>query len=157
MCLARENVALWSLMCYNIGMKNCRKNHTYAVELPRCPQCRKASQKRYNTKRRTTQAAYIAQWHTRNPGYYRKRLYGLSKEDVKSLLTRQAYRCPICTMPVDAKSPLDHCHNTGKVRGILCRHCNPMLGFAKDKPSTLRAAADYLEKSDPSSYPAEGS
>ena len=138
-------------------MKNCRKNHTYAVELPRCPQCRKASQARYNTKRQSKQSAYHAKWRVSNPDYYRKRLYGVSQEDIQSLLTKQAYRCPICPTPVDSKSPIDHCHITGKIRGILCAHCNKMLGFAKDKPSTLRAAACYLEKSDPSSYSAEGS
>jgi hypothetical protein len=42
---------------------------------------------------------------------------------------------------------LDHCHETGKFRGWLCRQCNTALGMAKDSPATLRALATYLEKS----------
>jgi hypothetical protein len=51
--------------------------------------------------------------------------------------------CAICK----EKSPLyiDHCHSTDKVRGLLCRVCNVMLGHARDKTEILNAAADYLE------------
>ena len=41
---------------------------------------------------------------------------------------------------------VDHCHATGRIRALLCGACNGMLGLAKDKPATLRAAADYIEK-----------
>jgi hypothetical protein len=41
---------------------------------------------------------------------------------------------------------LDHCHQTGRIRGLLCDRCNKMLGMAKDRPEILRAAAKYLER-----------
>lgn len=55
--------------------------------------------------------------------------------------------CPLC----DAASTLvwDHDHSTGDGRGYICPICNTMLGFARDRPEVLRAAADYLEKNAP--------
>jgi len=41
---------------------------------------------------------------------------------------------------------VDHCHTSLKVRGILCHHCNILLGGAKDNPTTLSAAITYLGK-----------
>jgi hypothetical protein len=40
---------------------------------------------------------------------------------------------------------VDHCHDTENVRGFLCSRCNKALGFMRDRPDLLRAAADYLE------------
>lgn len=62
--------------------------------------------------------------------------------------------CDICRKPEimirrgGSLSPLsvDHNHATGKVRALLCSRCNHMIGMAKEQPSVLRAAADYLEK-----------
>ena len=65
----------------------------------------------------------------------------------------RATRCEICgtrgkTFNGKNKSlHIDHCHVTGKVRGVLCPECNHMLGKAKDNPVLLRRAADYLEES----------
>lgn len=42
---------------------------------------------------------------------------------------------------------VDHCHETGKVRGLLCRTCNMGLGQLKDDPARLRRLADYVENS----------
>jgi len=41
---------------------------------------------------------------------------------------------------------IDHCHDSGRVRGILCKDCNLVLGWMKDTPARLRALADYLER-----------
>jgi hypothetical protein len=54
--------------------------------------------------------------------------------------------CGITEAEIDKKLDVDHCHNSGKVRGILCNPCNNMIGHAKDSVAALRAAADYLEK-----------
>lgn len=40
---------------------------------------------------------------------------------------------------------LDHCHNTGAVRGLICRTCNLLLGYSKDNRQILQAAINYLE------------
>lgn len=77
--------------------------------------------------------------------YYDKRNYGLSPEESRELRSRG--RCDACgTLEGDAVMVIDHDHATLKVRGLLCRHCNLVLGHAKDNPQLLRMLADYLER-----------
>ena len=72
--------------------------------------------------------------------------YGIGIEQFQDLLVSQSRGCGIClSREPDGKGwHVDHCHETGKVRGILCGYCNRMLGFAKDRPEVLLAAISYL-------------
>jgi hypothetical protein len=72
------------------------------------------------------------------------RRYRMSLADYDALLARQGGACGICRKK---KRPLcvDHCHVTGKVRGLLCHNCNLGLGHFDDDPVLARAAAAYLE------------
>jgi hypothetical protein len=68
------------------------------------------------------------------------------------MLAAQDGACVICgtTEPGDnwhRGLHIDHCHATGRVRGLLCQNCNQMLGKAHDDPAVLRKAAQYLEAS----------
>jgi hypothetical protein len=60
----------------------------------------------------------------------------------------QDNRCAICTIEFGAevKMCIDHDHNTGTVRGLLCDRCNKTIGFADDDTAVLRAAIAYLEQ-----------
>ena len=73
------------------------------------------------------------------------RLYGITPEDYDALLTAQGGACAVCGGPPSRSSfDVDHCHTTGRVRGLLCSHCNKGLGLFADDPARLRAAAEYL-------------
>ena len=77
-----------------------------------------------------------------------KRNYGLTPEDWENMLSEQGGVCAICGEVQENRSLyVDHDHETGKVRGLLCRKCNLFLGLAQDDPNILRSAANYLENS----------
>lgn len=90
----------------------------------------------------------------KRPNQHKEQRYGLQPFEFEQRLKDQFNKCDICELELingdNGKKPnsahMDHCSKTGKVRKILCRNCNWMLGFSKENPSTLRRAADYLEK-----------
>lgn len=77
-----------------------------------------------------------------------KTKYGVTPAKYNELLTTQNYNCAICNsslLNLDNKHiHLDHCHTTGKVRGILCSYCNLGLGNFKDNIQNLKNAINYL-------------
>jgi hypothetical protein len=80
-------------------------------------------------------------------GYYR-RTYGISADDFDEMYAEQDGRCAICgtTPEKQAQMHVDHHHETGAIRQLLCSCCNQALGQMKDDPALLRAAADYLDR-----------
>jgi hypothetical protein len=71
------------------------------------------------------------------------------RQDLETMAGRPRPKvCDICGGPPDPKKGMhyDHCHQTGKFRGWLCRKCNLMLGNAEDDPSRLREGAAYLDR-----------
>ena len=74
-------------------------------------------------------------------------VYGITGQQKDSMLAEQDGSCAICRGPFSARGPnIDHCHESGAVRGILCTNCNTALGGFKDDPELLRSAIAYLEK-----------
>lgn len=81
-----------------------------------------------------------------------RRSYGMTYKEVLSLREKQDNLCAICgetgfMMNERVKSSLnvDHCHETGEVRGLLCHNCNRGLGLFQDSVSRLKSAIAYLE------------
>lgn len=73
--------------------------------------------------------------------------YGLTPESYAGLLTEQGGGCAICqTPPKECRLSVDHCHRTGRVRGLLCKNCNTGIGLLKGRPLLLFKAADYLKR-----------
>ena len=78
----------------------------------------------------------------------RKRKYGLTMDGMAALLEAQNGRCALCSALLngDSRTHVDHDHETGRVRGLLCNVCNSGLGSFADSPERLRYAAAYLER-----------
>lgn len=80
--------------------------------------------------------------------------YGMTGEEVQIFEMVRGYRCEMCgDSPAELKGKLktmciDHCHETGEVRGLLCPPCNKMLGNAQDEIARLQSGIDYLERTD---------
>lgn len=74
--------------------------------------------------------------------------YGLTPEQYEAMVAAQNNQCAICgggPRPKGFRLGVDHCHKTGKVRGLLCLPCNHAMGIFKDDLTRLRAAVAYLE------------
>ena len=85
----------------------------------------------------------------------RFRRYGVTKHWYEEKLKEQDGRCMGCKIHVDdyrkehkvhTHLVVDHCHETGKPRGLLCNNCNVALGCARDDPQTLSRLAKYIRK-----------
>ena len=78
----------------------------------------------------------------------REREYGVTHDAFLAMLAAQAGVCAICGSVNKSKKQLavDHDHETGRPRGLLCTRCNPMLGYARDDIAVLEAAIEYLKR-----------
>ena len=77
------------------------------------------------------------------------REFGVSFEFVQNLKEQQDSKCAICKMSIEIgnkSAHIDHCHSSGKVRGLLCQKCNQGLGLFKDSVIALESAIEYLNK-----------
>lgn len=71
--------------------------------------------------------------------------YGIGIEEYEALKDQQDGKCCICET-VGHVLYVDHCHNTGKIRGLLCQKCNTGIGMLQDNINILKQAVRYLEK-----------
>jgi hypothetical protein len=85
------------------------------------------------------------------PGKAYKRLYGITEDDFQRMLKEQNYVCKICLQPETAtrngkvkRLSIDHCHTTGKVRGLICHSCNTVIGRYKDDAETFKRFVEHL-------------
>jgi hypothetical protein len=82
-----------------------------------------------------------------------KRAYGITSEQYDAMWRKQDGRCAICGEPERARRlGVDHCHVTGRVRGLLCRNCNSGLGHFRDRPSFISSAIQYLSSTPAAMY-----
>ncbi len=144
------------LKTYNEGLENTRK----LLDFLKCSTCQKE---------KTIQEFSYYMWRYRYPScqscitekrqkYYLnkniKNKLAVTEEEYNAMLIKQNNLCKICGQKETHRHHLtktlfrlaiDHNHNTGKIRDLLCRGCNLMIGNSYDNPETLRKAALYLE------------
>lgn len=87
----------------------------------------------------------------RKRGNWFVRAYGITLAERDAMERHQGGCCAICKQipPLSQALVVDHNHETGEVRGLLCERCNKSLGFFRDDPSYLLAAVCYLTKKPP--------
>lgn len=112
-------------------------------------------------KPRSSRTRYCTDSHSAKGSYF-LRHYGITRSHLTVLLERQGGVCGICRKPMTGPHNLnvDHDHDTGRVRGLLCGQCNRSLGGLGDNLEKLRRAIRYLEKTEvegvfPQSMPQE--
>lgn len=90
-------------------------------------------------------------WQDKRRDANLRRDFGITSFDYDNIVENQGGVCAICKQPEIAtrngkvkRLAVDHCHDTGIVRGLLCQLCNTMIGNAKDDTDRLLAAIEYL-------------
>ena len=94
-------------------------------------------------------------WYNPTDAWVRsiKKLYGITEEEYLEMYESQGGVCKICGMAetsthrkVVKRLAVDHCHTTGKIRGLLCASCSTGLGLFRDTPDLLIKASNYLKE-----------
>ena len=122
----------------------CKKNHN-GLRLTKdgqCVGCRSILRKKYNNKNRER----ARRWEL-------NKNFGINDLEYQELFNTQNGLCKICNNPEKVltikgnlkKLAVDHCHETGKIRGLLCYTCNVGIGFLRHNSELLRKAAIYCE------------
>ena len=91
----------------------------------------------------------IRGWTEKDKETRYNRQYGLKTGEYAEMLENQDYKCAICgktEQDNNKRLAVDHCHETGKVRKLLCHHCNCALGMVNDSEDTLISMLSYLRE-----------
>jgi hypothetical protein len=132
------------------GNSCCRPHYKLALgrALGLCQQC--GERNRHKSTSELCSACYEQTDERKNWHYMKK--YGIPVSEYNSMYELQNGLCAICERPPQGNTAkwgrmcVDHDHETGKVRKLLCFNCNTVLGKMQDNPKLLRKAADYLER-----------
>lgn len=121
-----------------------RQTHRPGKPVSQCMDCKVA----YNREYRQANKSRVYEIERKSK---LKKAYGVSVEDYDRMLKEQGGGCAICSATVPGERTkyftVDHCHATGKVRGLLCVKCNRGLGLFNDHVQRLQNAAEYLKRS----------
>lgn len=152
--------------CADCGVVFAPPGHT-GLPPERCEPCR-------TERRRQTNVAKARSWREANPEKQRahsrkshekrqqrpewreyrneahmRHKYGITMADFEALLAKQGGVCAICAgehRGVGKRLHIDHCHESGKIRGLLCSPCNTAIGLLDDDPARAESAAAYLRR-----------
>lgn len=129
-----------------------------------CKACHKIKQQAWYRANRAHAIAEVKRWQQENKDHlhayrreyrqrrkveerdaYLRRTFGITQADYDDLLVRQGGGCAICSKPPGKISlHVDHDHETGEIRGLLCVGCNNALGHLHDDPGLLVRAISYV-------------
>ena len=115
-----------------------------------CKDCGNATTRAYGAANKARRNERLREWRKANPDAARakdfrarlKRKYGMTPADLEAMRHAHDGRCAICGVAGDLN--IDHCHRTGRVRGLLCASCNTFLGRVEANPTILVKMRSYL-------------
>jgi hypothetical protein len=136
--------------CYRCGeekplseFKSKVSRYTGEIRYAWCWDCHRAYAKATDDARRQrlagTTIGYETQLHR-----HLKHKYGLTRDEFRALEAAQGGRCYICQERPRTRLFVDHDHETGRVRKLLCRTCNAAIGFLRESPEIAERLASYL-------------
>ena len=125
-----------------------------------CKECTTQKNKAWGKANKEKQAESCSNWYKKNRAHaiakgtdwHYKAHYGISYEEFLAMAKAQNNQCAICAVDLvfdkrcSERAVLDHDHDTGENRGVLCNGCNTGIGLLKDSASVLTKAASYLTK-----------
>lgn len=115
-----------------------------------CIECKIATQRAYAEEHSEKIKVKQKEFYEKNKKHqfsrFIQRRYGMTLGNYNELILQQGGLCPICdvTLTPEARPSIDHCHETGNVRNILCADCNLGLGQFRENPKALIKAALYV-------------
>lgn len=135
----------WCKACCSVANKTAYSNN--AEE-------RRNNRRKYYYENREQQIADRGEFRKRNVDMHRghkyKQLYGITLDQYEDMRCAQNYKCAICGLDEkdnkNKKLFVDHCHETKKVRALLCHWCNSALGSFRDNINILEKATAYLKE-----------
>lgn len=122
-----------------------------------CLSCQRIYQRDYQARNKDRAREASKEWAALHPENiklaglkYECKQLGLTLPQYQALEVFQNHQCAICKKKQDCGGKhrlcIDHCHATGRIRGLLCDRCNKMLGFSQDSLEILFSAIEYLKK-----------
>lgn len=149
----------------NCSNKNCKQKNPQPLEnfaknkrnkdklQSRCRTCTSSDSKNHHKKNIDKIRQYKKEYNKKHPSKRKelnlKNKFGISLEIYNNMLLTQNNCCSICKiniLKVKKQFAVDHDHNTGKIRDLLCNDCNALLGFCKESINILSEAINYIKK-----------
>lgn len=131
-------------------MRQCKSGrHEYADGERRCAECAEERIRKWALANKDRMALAQKRYRDSNSKNLKRvaKLYGITAEEYEVMFTEQGGRCAICErhqLEFRRRLCVDHCHKTGKVRGLLCDNCNHGIGLFKDNSERMFRAIKYL-------------
>ena len=137
---------------YYFHNRNSKLKTRYNAECKKCQNAKSRQYQRDNKEKiKKLSALYYRNNKEKSKAYNLNRWYGITMEEYDEIYILQGGRCAICGIhqsELKKSLSVDHCHDTGEVRGLLCGTCNLSLGGFGDNVDVLRNALKYLENID---------
>lgn len=139
-----------------VNPKRARHKERQASDPDYREEAKRRARESYDRKPREVIRAQSRHWRATNPERARvtsrslhlRKTYGVTLEEYDAMVALQNGLCAICGMPPikgHKKLVIDHCHSSGKVRGLLCGLCNTAIGAMRDDVEVMAKAIEYLK------------